>query len=161
MIVNNYSTFREVFATASTHDVAGYRTWPSANVGAAGFNSGMPMVKPVKSFPIHATCNGLATDTVFGVDEYDWYLSQRTDDATKQYLSIVQIEGDATSTYSGTVTISLTSLAVSALGLADSTSTVSIDNLIRVFKHVDLYVRRRSDALIQHMLLLEKTLSNY
>ena len=80
-------------------------------------------------------------------------------DARERILRVEFDDGSA-NTYSGSVTISLTQLAMSTLGLADATSAVSIDNLIFLLKHVDLYARRRSDDAIQHVKILEYTLAN-
>ncbi len=152
MILPSYTTFRAWFATGSTLAPDGLEVWPVAKVRSGGFTGGFSgIAKPITAFPITVSCNAQAAD---GGAAFHWYLSQRTDDPTRQYLSITQLSA----TQSGSVVLALTALAVSALGLAGATADVTEGDLIRILKHCDLYVQRVSDDAIQHVLLLQATL---
>lgn len=154
MIVPNYTTFRAAFATSSTPALDGLEEWPVAELGSGGFTEGFSGIsKPITSLPITISCNGGGDDSG---TTYRWYLSQRTDDPTKQFLSITHPSALQT----GSVVLALTALAVSALGLAGATATLTEGDLIRLLKHVDLYVQRASDKAIQHVLLLQATLGS-
>lgn len=154
MILQSYTTFRHWFATASTLAADGLEEWPIAKLRSGGFTGGFTgIAKPIAAFPVTVSCNGLAAD---GGAAFDWYLTQRTDDPTKQHLTVTQLS----STQSGSVVLALTALAVSELGLGSATSPVNEDELRRVLAHCDLYVQRRSDDAIQHVLLLQATLAN-
>lgn len=154
MILPNYTTFRAFFATSATLAADGLEVWPVAELRSGGFTGGFTgIAKPITAFPITISCNAQAAD---GGAAFNWYLSQRTDDPTKQYLSITQLSA----TQSGSVVLALTSLAVSELGLGSATAAVGEAELIRILKHCDLYVQRVSDDAIQHVLLLQATLGS-
>jgi hypothetical protein len=121
-------------------------------VRSGGFDGGITGVpQPYALAAFHATVNGNAVDGVPGVDEYDWYLSQRTDTVAAQFLSIVPYTlAVAPATHSGTVTIQHTALATTELGLASPISDAQLRDL---FRSTDIYVRRRSDGAIQWMSL--------
>lgn len=117
-------------------------------VRAGGFTggiSGFPATF-VQGVSFRLTVNAEATDAVSGTHEYDWYLSQRTDDAAKQYLSIGAYSLPDGQTRSGTVVISDTTVARSELSLV---GTMSADQVQQLFRFCDVYVRRRSDGAIQ------------
>lgn len=166
MICHDYEQFRDVFATSTTRDATGRKVWPaselvssagSATVYVTGGNGNLvhgavgsvqESVGNGATFPWMFTVNGEAADSVFGTDEYDWFLSQRTDDVTKQYLSLTrddaEYEDDTTpTTQSGRVQLSLTSLGSSTFG-----TTLTPAQLARLFDHVYVYAQRRSDDAI-------------
>jgi hypothetical protein len=99
------------------------------------------------------TANAGAADASPGVDEYDWYLSQRTDDPSRQYLSLTQRPDEAGQSYSGTVYLEHTALATSVYGV--SSGDITVDAFIRMLANVHLYCRRKSDGAIQWAPLLE------
>lgn len=134
-------------------DVDGYEVWPASNVrlASSGFGdtastlTGIPVPYTGSSFLV--SCNAVAADAAPGTDDYDWYFSQRTDLIGGQMLSIVQQPPSGGNTFSGTVRITETALAVSELGavVADTVPQRTVD----LFKHCDIYVRRISDEAIQ------------
>lgn len=99
------------------------------------------------TYSMEITCNATAPDGSFGVDEYNWYLSRRTEDVASHFINIAQKPPGASS-YSGTVIITPTALAISFLA-----SVVGPKNtppvIRRCFKNMHLYVRRLSDGAIQ------------
>ena len=153
MIIQRYQDFRNIFATTTTVANDGFYVWPVANVGQAGFTGLTRSTVPV-TFPItlHAT-GSLNADSSFGVDEFDWYLSQRTDDPSDQYLSITVVT-PTTVSYSGSIQISKTSLGTATY------PGVTEDDLIGLFRHVDIYVQKRSNNLIQHAIPLNSLLAD-
>lgn len=168
MIYANYEQFRNGFATSSTLDITGRKVWPAANLQTAfsfvfpGTAVDNPLGEPIlvssatyvqdtlvngATFPWRFTMNGLQADASVGVDLYDWYCSQHTDDPTKQYLSLERIEGEVgfpwSSTYSGTVLMRMTALGTSTFG-----STLTPAQLSRLTDHAYVYTQRRSDDRI-------------
>jgi len=150
-VLPNYVTFRHYFGDGTTA-LDGYETFDVGKVRAAGFDGGFTGIsKPILAFPITFTVDGSAV----GAEEYDVWLSQRTDDGTRQMFSLV-----ATAGYSGSWTLSLTSQGAADLGLAATTDSVSTGNLAIGLRNVHFYCRRISDGAIQWVDLLAETMSN-
>lgn len=148
MIIVDYSTFRHHFATAAAVDVAGYEVWPVAKVRSGGF-SGLQATLPTTlvsdpntAFPFTITCNAEASDAVKWTDEYDWYLSQRTDDPNKQMLTLYRIDNMPATTESGRCGLTLTAVGLNAY------PTLGAEKLHELFADVTVYVKRRSDNAI-------------
>ncbi len=145
----------------------GYEEWPGYFAGQAGrtnlvrangFSGGFGSV-PSSIFPgvnTNFTVNAFAADAVAGVDEYDWFLSQRTEDAAKKWLAITSYPGLLPNTYSGSVAIDMSAQAFTELGL--SSNPLSVDQIIEIFRFCYLYCRRRSDGAIQGIDLLKAIL---
>lgn len=152
-VIVNYTTMRATFATTATPvDPDGMEPWPYANVRASGFDDGFTGIgEPITAFPITVSVDSLNVGAV----AHDAYLSQRTDVAASQYFTIVE-----TATYSGTWTISLTSVGAAAIGNALTTDPVTPDQLAQATKYCALYVKRLSDAAIQWVSLYDATLGN-
>jgi len=122
-------------------------------VRAAGFDGGIENIPtPWVGASVTVSVNAFAADAVKGTDEYHWYLSQRTDDPAKQYLSVLHYNVPViANTYSGSVRLIVSALATSELGLSGvPTPTQTAE----VFKHCDLYCIRVSDGAIQWANLL-------
>lgn len=143
-------------------DADGYETWPVAKVRepGSGFGdlgstlSGIPT--PLATFSsFTVSCNAGAADSSSGVDEYDWYLSARTDVVGSMPL-LTQGVVVAPNTYSGSITITP---AASNFGksLGDP---MSPSDVVSVFKNCHLYVKRISDGAIQWVDLLRAQVSN-
>ena len=168
MIYATYNQFRNGFATSTDLDITGRKVWPvdklqtsfSFEFPGAGVTGGTGLVILGLSsdvskaavhgatFPWKLTMNGDLKDAVFGVDEWDWYLSQRTDDPARQYLTMYRIDNEAgpdldPKTTSGRVRLGLTSLGTSTFG-----TTLTPGQLSRLFESVYVYVQRRSDDFI-------------
>lgn len=133
----------------------GYEEWPGPRSAEAGRSSNLVRANGfddgITGYPvwfseaalIDLTVNALAADAVSGVDEYDWYLSQRTDDPSKQFLQINQVPG-----FSGSVQVAGTSLATSELELTPGLP-LNPDKMAEMWRHSYVYCRRRSDGAIQ------------
>jgi hypothetical protein len=131
VILLRYADFRSAFA-------------PGAKVRASGFGDSISFDLPIASWPVVITCNGGAPDATSGVDDYDWYLSQRTDDPDSQYFFMTSEFGT-----SGTVTLHLNDdVNVGKLcpGVANPIDDES------------LYCRRKSDGAIDLCKMLARTL---
>lgn len=150
MICPTYSVFRAVFALGGAATAAdGMPEWPVASLRAGGFTG---LVTPtIAAYPFTITCNADAADAVLGVHEYDWYLSQRTDVAASQYLTI---EHDVPAK-SGRVRINTVGANVARLlpGLSGA-QLLTTDAQSAIFRNVHLYVHRRSDDAIQWIRLV-------
>jgi hypothetical protein len=146
MLVYRYTDMRAAFAAAPTIAADGYELWPSANLQTATFTG---IDTPITEFPITISVDSGAN----GSEVYHAYLSQRTDDAASQYLSIAVTSGK-----SGSWDISLTSLAVDALGLDDPTDSLNLSQLTQALKYVTLYTSKISDQTIRYVELLPTTL---
>lgn len=156
MIYVRYQDFRPGFALVGAPIAAdGFPEWPVAKLRSGGFDAGIT-VPSIESFPFNITVNGYAADATFGVDLFDFYVSQRTDDAPSQYLLIGPAQNDPSgltfspsNTYSGTISISLVSANVTKLLGSDTATYTEDENLAKLFKDVHVYVQRRSDKAIQ------------
>lgn len=127
-------------------DNDGYPSWPIANMRAGGFSAGFTgLGNNYTGETLSITANSGAADSVKGTDEYDWYLSQRTEVASKQVLSISPVPHTATQSFSGTVRVLNTALAQTLYGstLGDP------ESVAKLFKACHLYCQRRSDNAIQ------------
>lgn len=124
-------------------------------VNSGGFTglSGAIDGVPYEGVEYEITCNSGAADSTKGDDLFDWYLSQRTDVAASQFLSLTQKASTATQSFSGSVLLNHTSLATTKLGIA--ANSITAEAFIRLLRHTALYVRRRSDGAIQWVPLLE------
>jgi len=138
-------------------DPDGVEEWPGGLAGelghtelvrAAGFDTGLLAgFSGTYGDTMVVSANTLAADAVKGTDEYDWYLSQRSDDVAKQYLYTVQMPTTATNSYSGTIYIAYTALAQTELDF--TTPPLSTSVVQALYRHVHVYCRRRSDGAIQ------------
>lgn len=124
-------------------------------VRANGFDGGFSGIVGAgyEGNAVEISVNGGIRDLVKGVDEYDWYLSQRTDVPARQYFTLTQKPDTASQSFSGTVTLLHTALATSVYGVEPS--VITVDAFVRLLKFVSLYCRRRSDGAIQWAPLLE------
>lgn len=152
MIVPTYAAMRGVFAApAAVVSADGYLTFPgTAKLRTGGFTG---LVTPtISAFATTITCNAGASDAVLGVHEYDWYLSQRTDVAASQCMTIAH----GNPAKSGTVTITLIEAMVDRLlpGRTDE-ELLEDDSLAVIFRNVHLYVSRRSDRAYQWIRMVD------
>jgi hypothetical protein len=97
--------------------------------------------------------NAGAADAAPGVDEADWYVSQRTDTPANQYLAVTQTPPSGGDTFSGSIDIVHTTLAETEFGLAVGVRP-SPDALINLFRRVAVYGRLRSGGAIKWVDLL-------
>ena len=143
MIIPSYAFMRTWFAIDPALTADGMERWPVELMRANGFDDGFTGIgKPIQAFPVTVSCNGGVVDASDANAPYHWYLSQRTDDTTKQWVSIAH----ASSLNSGSVTLTLTALAVSDLGLGSATDSLTEDQLARITKNLHLYVQRKRTA---------------
>lgn len=145
MIPINYTTFRALFATSATRDIDGYELWPADKVGSVSSISGavdsFAGLRGVSNFPITIGIDETA-DPTYGVDRYHWYLSQRTDDASLQYLSYaVRTTALGPTSYSGLIQVRLTSKCVSDLGLSSETDVLTEQQVTQILRHCYVYVQ--------------------
>lgn len=145
MIVQRYSDFRFICAPGAPPDNSGYERWPSGSMlyppGEPGFGLLLP-----SSLTCLATIsvNGLASDAFSGMDEFDWYLWQRTDDPARQLFTLQRSDMDP-STRSGTVLLAPTPLAAARYSIDTAHPVPSPEDSAKVFRDVWLGVRRRSN----------------
>lgn len=129
----------------SFYETDAMEQWPRSKMHTAGFDAEPTMsAQPFTPLPITISCNGGVTDAVAG-DTYKWHLRQRTDVAANQYMTC----SHADSTKTGTVTLALTSLAVTELGLGATTDPLNAGQRAQLLKHCRLFVQRASDRAIQ------------
>lgn len=161
MILSSFTHFRDWFATSPTPvGPDGLPPWPIAKVRSGGFDNGFSGIdRPIDEFPITLSVNGQVADAVPGIHEYDWYLSQRSDQAARQYFAVAHLFSFIGDAVSGSIVLSLTDLAVAELAISLPTSPLNTDRLIQTCKNVHVYVKRRSDGAIQWVDLLKQTLS--
>jgi hypothetical protein len=153
VIILRYVDFRFIFGAGNPDAADGMREWPVDDLRINSFPAIAEIPTPITAFPVTLSINDEAED---GGDAFEWYLSQRTDVPARQMLAIAH---PPSGTQSGTVILSMTALGAAELGLDDPTDPVTEDHLVRLLKHTDLYVRRRSDGSIQRLALLDATLN--
>jgi hypothetical protein len=155
VILLRWYDFRFGFVDDTTVGIDGVPAWPHDRVRADGFDDGFTgIARPIPAFPLTVSID---SEAVTSVDAYHWYLSQRTDDASLQWLALSQ----SNPAQSGTVTISLTAKCVTDMGLSTTTDDMTEPLLREILKNVDLYVVRVSDYAIQWLPMLQYTLSDY
>lgn len=148
MILATWSQFRAVFMPGAPIGIDGVEEWDATKVDQVGFSNDLvfPTLNghPIVTFPYEIEVDASADPTP-GLDRYDWYLSQRTDDTTKQYWEVQRNHDNfPTVTNSGKIRLARTSLSTALY------PTIGTAALLALFKDLDLYVFRRSDGLIQH-----------
>lgn len=150
MILGTYLAMRHAFAPGAAPDVTGYPTWPSAPHALAITGN----VRPLTSLPLGLTVNGGELDPG-GVEQFDWYVSQRTDDPSRQFLRLTPLSGR-----SGTMVVTATDYGAAELGLAPGgIGQITLPQVLRLFRHVDVYVRRRADGATGYLSILDAALS--
>ena len=132
--------------------------YPVANVRAGGLAPISGWTVPYDTALMTLTVNAGAADAVDGVDEFDWYVSQRTDDPDLQYLALATPAAYPLS-YSGSLTMIHTALAESEFNIATG-QALTPSQLALLFKHVSVYVQRRSDKAIQWASALRAQVTN-
>lgn len=162
----NYHAFRTIFATAAAPlDLDGNRPWPLASVRSPSFDGGIRGMTSSTTLAFgvgiaigvafrdgFANFNGAGSavaDAVAGVDEYDWWVSQRTIDPAKMYLAVTQYVLNPALTYSGSISLRTTALARADIGIASDVVALTTMQARRLYKNVHVYCRRRSDGAIQ------------
>lgn len=169
MIVSSYAAFRSTFADVGAITAFdGFLEWPGAALlRASGFTGTLqvqpyvggpwisfdgvafPTAQAFPDFPIVVTCNAGASDATYGVDEYDWYVSQRTDVEASQYLTVGRNDLPGSTSRSGSIVIGVDATNRARL-LPDHVGASYTDaELTLLLKHVHVYVRRRSDGAYQ------------
>ena len=149
MILATWSQFRAVFMPGAPIGIDGVEEWDPSMVDQPGFVNDLVFADPI-TFPWEIEVDP-GPDAVPGVDEFDFFLSQRSDDPAKQYWEVQRNDaGFPGITNSGRIKLARTSLSTSLYPTVTAQSTAA---LITLFKDLDLYVYRRSDGLIQHRLL--------
>lgn len=161
MIYPTYSAFRLGFNPVGAPDVTGQPVWPLDQVRVPPFNAGFKLYNAIFGYPQETTLtaipfvlsiNSMADDASLGFDEYDWYVSQRTDDHSAQYIAPSQLSGKSGSLLVSVNTISGTSLSgniTKLLSTAVYTDLVSADSLSKIFKYCTAYVQERATGSIQ------------
>lgn len=144
MIIENYSTFRSLANPGGSIGVDGLVEFDASKMRSGGFDGGIT-ANPIDAFPIEATCNAYANDASPGVDEYDWYVSQRTSVAANKPFVLTRLDSLG-QTRSGSIAID-----ISAWADAENSDPFDISTVRVLFFAVDLYVIRRSDGAIQRL----------
>lgn len=144
-IYTTYAQFRTGFAVSATIGLDGFPLWPGNLVEDIG-----TIVPPstITVFPFEIDFDD-SMDPTPGVDRYDWYVSQRTDDPTRQYLTVSRND-DLPDTQSGRISVGLT-----ALGSSRFSVPLSVSDILELFTDVDVYVKTKADNAIHHVLLLD------
>jgi len=151
MICASYSDFRHRFADTTDRAADGLEVWPAEQVFASGFVSivGIYASDSNQLFPHTLSVNALTSDSVKGTDEYEWYLSQRTDDSEGQFLSLTKYDPNPTAqSFSGSAVFDLTALGTDEFEPDDDGNVSGVDNIKRLYRNVHLYVKRKSDGAI-------------
>ncbi len=148
VIISDYSTFRMLANPGGSFASDGLPEFDPSKMRANGFDDGIEVA--AVSFPLAISCNGGIPDTSFDVDEYDWYVSQRTNVEENRPFVVSRSDTFDTS-YSGTI------LLEQSVWCADEyPDPFDLESSVQtLFFGVDIYVIRRSDGAIQRLDLLK------
>lgn len=149
MIIANYSTFRYLANPAGAIGIDGLPEFDVTKMRDGGFNGGF-VLSSTSAFPLTITCNVGFADTVAGVDEYDWYVSQQTSVAADKPLAITRADNLPTNSYSGKITVDLSAWADDENPDPFDLSTVRV-----LFFGIDIYAIKRSNGAIQRLDLMQ------
>jgi len=145
VIFTRYQDFRAGFALVGAPLVAdGFPEWPYSELRAGGFANSVSFNDvDLYTTPLTVTCNAGASDAVPGVDEFDWFVSMRTDVIANQYFAV-----GAVANKSGSIT--LTAVLANTETLLPGVTDYRGDDALRLlFRDVAIYVQRRSDKSYQ------------
>lgn len=149
MIIENYSAFRSAANPGGALGIDGLTVFDPASMRAGGFDGGIEVASASETFPIKLTCNGGTFDASVGIDEYDWFVSQRTSTIANKPFTVSRFDDVGTS-YSGTILLQLRTWAQLEYDDPFDLSTIRV-----LFFAVDIYAIRRSDASIQRFDLMK------
>ncbi len=150
MIYTRYQDFRAGFALVGAPlAVDGFPEWPYAKLRTGGFANSITFDSPSSTVNLYSqvmniTCNDFAADAVAGVDDYDFFVSQRTDVIANQYFTVAVYAANR----SGSIKLSCVT-ANTALLLPGLTDYRGDEALKLLFRDVAIYVQRRSDKAYQ------------
>jgi hypothetical protein len=148
MIVETYSLFRSVANPGGALAADGLTEFDPTNMRANGFDDGIT-VSSSSSFPIVLSCNAGAADASVGIDEYDWYVSQRTSTVADKPFTVSR-KDSSPNTHSGRIELDIAAWADAEYPDPFDLSTVRV-----LFFAVDIYAIRRSDGAIQRLDLMK------
>ncbi len=115
------------------YDTDGRRSWPVADVRKSGFDSGITgateNISVATAFDLTADAG---PDSVLGTDEYNWYVSQRTDVPADQEFTITQKPNDGSGSYSGVINV--------AFANQTPGDPLTAEQVNQIFKHTTVYV---------------------
>jgi len=151
-IFTTYAQFRSGFNPAAPIGADGFKSWSGGDVISP---SGLIVPTTISAFPFEIRA-GITNDPTPGVDRFDWYLSQRTDATTRQYLTVSRNDALPV-THSERILVGLTTLATD---LEYGSLPLSIKDILALFTDVEVYVRARATGFIQHKSLLEALTSD-
>jgi len=140
-------------------DKDGYERWPDVDtyLHPSAFDDGFTGIpQPFDGTDFTVAVSGYTDDEKVNEDEYNWYLSQRTDDVSKQLLSIEQTPNAGGISYSGSVII-----GISDYGLTQVSLPLSMNDQLLLFKYCHLYVQHLPTKNIQWVDLLEATIAGF
>ena len=144
MIIENYSTFRSIANVGGPVASDGLTEFDPTLMRSGGFSGGL-VLSSTSAFPIVVTCNANASDSVAGIDEYDWFVSQRTSIAADKPFTVSR-KDTAPNTHSGRI-----ELALSAWASAEYSDPFDVSAARVLWFGVDIYAIRRSDNAIQRI----------
>lgn len=152
MIAVTYADFRRLFGAGQPIALDGLPTWPADEAVNFGPATPDPLARTVSgwqfTFPLSIDPpDGLVPDSVFGVDDWDYYLSQPSQVTTPRMFLAPQPPAGGLS-YSSRVYLSLTASGLIELGdskLGAPHSAVVMDAFL---KGVFIYARDRVNEVI-------------
>ena len=143
----------------------GMERWPVELVRANGFDGGISGIPTpyiaAGGGNILLTVNASAADAAFGVDEYDWYVSSRTETEADQYFNSTSIPTLYPFSFSGSMRLEQNVPTIAAgTGWDAVPGNLTPALNVKLFKYTDVYCRRRSDGAIQWINLLRAMQAN-
>ena len=131
----------------SVRTQSGFEYWPAHLVNQPQQIAGLEIDKPFAGL-INVTANASANDAIPAVDEFDWYLRQRTDEPTKQIFHVTQLPAAPGQSRSGSIVLSLTAYALQEYPTL-GTATPAYAEIAAALRSVTLFVREVATGQIR------------
>jgi hypothetical protein len=146
-IFTTYAQFRAGFNPFTPVGADGFKSWSGGDV----VTPVLEIPTTIIELPFLIIVNNTINDAVAGVDEWDWYLSQRTDNSARQYFTVDRAD-ELPNTRSGRIAVNVSALAT---GLGYGNIPMSTTEILALFTDVEVYARERATGFIHHASLLE------
>ena len=130
----------------------GLTEFDPALMRANGFDNGIQVLSSL-AFPLKLQCNSDSSPTYDaspGVDEYDWFVSQKTSTVDSKPFTVSRFDDLPANTYSGIILLQLRTWAS-----LEYTDPFDLSVIQVLWFGVDIYAIRRSDGAIQRFDMLK------
>ena len=145
MIVTSYTQFRDIFSTSTSYDADGMKHFDHNNVEQ--FVPRFNLTSSPVDFPFQVLAsNAYTSDATYGVDEYDWYLSNRVHDGS--FLYLYQLTDGTMTSYSGKIYMEVNPDISHLIPAFAQGGAMTQGELYKLFNNSFLWCHRVSDHAV-------------